>query len=82
MLQGRLRGRKACRGSKRLTLPRKLRLSLEYARRRNLLSDLGVILRTLATVLVPTRPRQAERIATGVPPTDPPGATANKGSRQ
>jgi len=63
-------------------LPRKLELSLEYARRRTLLSDLGVILRTLATVLVPTRPRQAERIATGGPPTDPPGATANKGSRQ
>jgi len=62
-------------------LPRKLELSLEYARRRTLLSDLGVILRTLATVLVPTRPRQAERIATGVPPTDLPGATANKGSR-
>jgi hypothetical protein len=58
-----------------------LRLSLEYARRRTLLSDLGVILRTLAAVLMPARAPQAQPIA-GVPPTDPPGATANKGSRQ
>jgi lipopolysaccharide/colanic/teichoic acid biosynthesis glycosyltransferase len=63
-------------------LPRKLDLSLEYARRRNLLSDLGVIFRTLAAVLWPAREQCVERIAIGVPPTDPPGATADNGSRQ
>jgi lipopolysaccharide/colanic/teichoic acid biosynthesis glycosyltransferase len=62
-------------------LPRKLQLSLECARRRNLLSDLAIIFRTLATVLPPARPRYVERIAAGVPPTDPPGAIASKGSR-
>jgi len=63
-------------------LPRKLDLSLEYARRRTFSSDLAVILRTLAAVLLPTRTRQAGRSVPPVPPTDPPGATANKGSRQ
>jgi lipopolysaccharide/colanic/teichoic acid biosynthesis glycosyltransferase len=63
-------------------LPRKLELSLEYARRRTFSSDLAVILRTLAAVLLPAWPRQAERSVPPVPPTDPPGATANKRSRQ
>jgi lipopolysaccharide/colanic/teichoic acid biosynthesis glycosyltransferase len=62
-------------------LPRKLELSLEYARRRTWLSDLGVIFQTFAAVLLPARPRCAKPIATGVPPTAPPGATVNKGSR-
>jgi lipopolysaccharide/colanic/teichoic acid biosynthesis glycosyltransferase len=64
----------------RQILPRKLQLSLEYARRRNLLSDLGIVFKTLAAVLLPARRPHAQPTA-GVPPTKPPGATANNGSR-
>jgi lipopolysaccharide/colanic/teichoic acid biosynthesis glycosyltransferase len=62
-------------------LPRKLELSLEYARRRTLLSDLGVIFRTFAAVLLPPQARPVERTVPGVLRAGRTGATAHNGKR-